>query len=124
MFPCSPPPQQGEHGNEVTSLLHVGNLSKHILGTRLYTCSIILYQPKVHLEQNAHNLTALLETLSMSGILHAETHVALRKCGWTNTRSSTLLQDRLREDRTMESKWASQEGVCETVHYAGLTTGN
>ena len=65
--------------------------------------------------QDAHNLTALLETLSMSGILHAETHVALRKCGWTNTRSSTLLQDRLREDRTMESKWASQEGVCETV---------
>ena len=35
-----------------------------------------------------------------------------------------MLQDHLQEDRTMESKWASQDGVSEMIHYAGLTSGN
>ena len=56
----------------------------------------------------------------MSGILHAETHVALLRCGWMNTKSSTLLQDHLQEDRTMESKWASQYGMSEMIRWSNF----
>ena len=91
-------------------------MSQDILGTSLHATLYCMSQ-KLHLKM-------LLKHFSMSGLLHAETHVALLRCGWMNTKSSTLLQDHLQEDRTMESKWASQDGVSKMIHYAGLTSGN